>query len=78
MLPLVLLNFRYTPGPHKILPYEIVTRHSVPLVHASFYLQLIKGEMFHYCKILIPSIKNNHALEEVPFHSTLLGDKDLT
>lgn len=34
--------------------------------------------MFHYCKILIPSIKNNHALEEVPFHSTLLGDKDLT
>lgn len=79
MLPFVFLSFRYKiPGPHKTSPYEIVTRHSMPLVHASFDLQLIKGEMFHYCKVLIPSIKNNHSLVEVCFHSILLGDKDLT
>ena len=47
------------------------------LVPASCDLQLIKGEILHYWKRLIASIKNNHVLVEQSFQSALSGDKDL-
>lgn len=42
-----------------------------------FEPQLIKGEMFQYCKALITSMKNNDALLEQSFHSPFLGDEEL-
>ena len=47
----------------------------MPLASASFDPQLINGEMLQYCKDLIASIKDNHVLVEVCFHSVLLGDE---
>ena len=47
------------------------------LVPASFYTQLIRGEILQYCKGLIVSIKNNHVLIEQSFHSAPLGDENV-
>ena len=44
---------------------------------ASFDPHLIKGEIFHYWKGLMPSIKNNNALIEQSFHSMPLGDEGI-
>lgn len=43
----------------------------------SFDLQLIKGGILRFCKGLIASVENNHALVEQSFHSTFPGDEDL-
>ena len=47
------------------------------LVPASFDPQLIKGDILQYCRGLIASVENKHALIEQSFHCALLGDEDL-
>ena len=75
---MILLNLTSTPiGIHKLSPFEIVTGCPMHLTLASFAPELIKREMFQYCKGLMASIKNNHVLVEQPFHSMLLWYKDL-
>lgn len=43
------------------------------LAPASSDPQLVKGDILQYCKDLIASIENNHALVEQSFHSALQG-----
>lgn len=43
----------------------------------TFDLQLMKGDILQFCKGLIKSIENNHALVEQSFHCVLLGDEDI-
>ena len=75
-LPLVLLNLRLIPfGTHKLLAFEIVTGHSMPLTPASFDTHLIKGKILQYCNGLIASVKveqNCFVLVEQSFHSVFL------
>ena len=47
------------------------------LAPASFDPQLIKEEILQYCKGLIASTKNNHALVEQSFHIVLSEDEVL-
>lgn len=47
------------------------------LAPASLDPQLIK-DILQYCKGLIASIKNNHALVEQSFYNTLPGDEDIS
>ena len=78
VLPLVLLNLKPTPfRTHKLSPFEIATGHPMLLAPASFDLQLIKEDKTQYCKGLIASIQNNHALIEQSFYRVLSGEEDL-
>lgn len=62
---LVLLNLGPVPFRiHKLSPFEIIIGQPMHLVPASFDLQIIKGDIFQFCKGLIKSIDNNNALEE--------------
>lgn len=48
--------------------------HSAP---AYFDPQLVKGDILQYCKGLIATVENNHALAEQSFCSVIPGDEDL-
>lgn len=47
------------------------------LAPASFDPGMVKGDKLKYCKGLIASVGNHHALVEQSFHSVLCRDKDL-
>lgn len=52
-------------GTHKLLPFEITIGCLVYLALASSNLQMVKGgDITQYCKGLIVSVENNHALVE--------------
>lgn len=71
-LPLVLLNLRSTPfETHKLSPFEIIIGRPMYLAPASLDSLLVKGDILEYCKGLIDSINNNHALVKQSFHHIL-------
>ena len=77
-LLLVLLNLSLIPfETHKLLAFEIVTGHTMPLTPASFDPPLIKGEILQYCNGLIASVKIIMFLVEQYFHSVFLQEEDL-
>lgn len=45
------------------------------LAPASLDPQLVKGKFFQYCKSLVESIDNNHALAKQLFHYVLQGNE---
>lgn len=75
-LLLVFLNLITIPFiTHKLSAFD--RAHPMHLFLASFEPHLIKGDIFHYWKGLMPSIKNTNALIEQSFHSVPLGDEDI-
>lgn len=63
-VPMVLSNLRAAPfQKHKLFPLELVTGRPMNLALAAFDVQLIKGDILHFCKGLIKVTDKNHALE---------------
>ena len=77
-LLLVLLNLKSTPFvTHKLPPFEIIAGCPMHIAPVSFGPQIIKRDILQYCKGLITSSENNHALGLQSFHSILPRDEDL-
>lgn len=57
-------------GNYKLSLLYIITRYPTCLAPASLDQQLVKGDLFQYCKGFIVSNENNHGFVEQSFYST--------